>query len=1168
MRQGDDRDLRRAEARLPLRVRVSTRPVLPDCWTVNISLTGVGLTAKVGPEEQTPHDGDALDLVFDLPDGGKLEGQGRVVWSYVVPRGRYRAVALGLVFTRIEESGRKALADYLRGNRFRVGVVDAGPAEVASIREALGTQTLLFFAERPQQVDRLVGRGDLAALVVCGDEAGALKILDRVFTGLPPQADPDLREALDLRPRVVFCAPVASPRLLDLFNARRIFRWLPPPIDPGALRAGVLEACRDFDFRAGQRQVAFALARERRHDVRRHALIGTAAVERGLLSEGELAQILMGIARRGPGTVEAIWLNRGRIDRAALDRLTAQVEGQGEAHAAPATTPPRGATATDSTRGNATHGPVIVRAPPRALARSAVPPLAVPPLGAAAPRVLGKPAPEVHVDPVVSASAPDPMTRYTGAQSVGHGGTAEVLACTDTRLGRRVALKVLQQRLTGTRAESLLEREARVTGRLEHPNIIPIYDLGRNADGVPFFTMRLVKERTLTDVIELLRQGDEQTLKEHTPGRLMRQFVQVCHAVEFAHSRGVIHCDLKPDNILVGAYGEVMIADWGFAVVDGEPNAHRGGTLGYVAPEQLTTGARVGVTADVYALGGILWETLYLARAFPDPDEYLASPDGTLLRHPGRLPSPPAVAPRPVPEPLREVALRALAIDPAERFPSARQMAAAVEDFLEGNLEAQRRQERADVLAAQAAALAEGYHELVASRAARLTEIDRIKDELSPWDSLEKKRALWQSEDRLAAADTQTIRALHAAAAGYEQALDQVPEHELARRGLARLYASELGRAEERRDEQSRMFFSELVRKHDDGLRERIEGGSGGVDVACTTVDAEVFLARVDEVDRRLCPAAERALGRTPMPELALAAGSYQMKIVLPGKRTLTFPFTIDAGRRILISVDHTDLEGQPNDEVLVPAGPARLGGDADGPGPGLREVHVDAFFIQELPVSFAEYLEFVAYVLREHGATAANNLIPCGGPREPLWRWEAGHFVPGDILQWNQDPGALAAWPAFGIDAACARAYAMWLSQQRGWKYRLPTEAEWEKAARGTDGRRYPWGHHFDAVYCGMRESRPGPPAPVPRGSFATDVSPFGVRDLGGGVADWVVPSRPRDFRLGAEQMTTRGGAWCDWRGDCMVTSRRLYLATERSARVGFRLARTAGPGIAYAVA
>jgi len=172
-----------------------------------------------------------------------------------------------------------------------------------------------------------------------------------------------------------------------------------------------------------------------------------------------------------------------------------------------------------------------------------------------------------------------------------------------------------------------------------------------------------------------------------------------------------------------------------------------------------------------------------------------------------------------------------------------------------------------------------------------------------------------------------------------------------------------------------------------------------------------------------------------------------------------------------------------------------------------------------------------------------------------PLWEWRAGRFEPARVAEWPLARAELLRLPVFGVDVRSALRYAAWRSAATGRGYRLPTELEWEKAARGVDGRTYPWGDRFDAAFCKMRESRPGLAAPEPPGAFADDVSPYGVCDLAGGVADWVVPLGGGTD--GDALMVTRGGAWCDWRVDCRVDARRIYHAGERSSRVGFRLAR-----------
>src|SRR5262249_26677864 len=140
-----------------------------------------------------------------------------------------------------------------------------------------------------------------------------------------------------------------------------------------------------------------------------------------------------------------------------------------------------------------------------------------------------------------------------------------ILRGRDLRLGRELAVKVLLDAHRGD--PSLLRRfqeEAQIGGQLQHPGVVPVYDLGRLADGSPYFTMKLVQGRTLAAL--LARRAD--------PGqdrpRLLGIFLQVCQTVAYAHSKGVVHRDLKPANVMVGSFGEVLVMDWGLAKVLGE----------------------------------------------------------------------------------------------------------------------------------------------------------------------------------------------------------------------------------------------------------------------------------------------------------------------------------------------------------------------------------------------------------------------------------------------------------------------------------------------------------------------------------------------------------------------------------------------------------------------
>jgi formylglycine-generating enzyme required for sulfatase activity len=208
--------------------------------------------------------------------------------------------------------------------------------------------------------------------------------------------------------------------------------------------------------------------------------------------------------------------------------------------------------------------------------------------------------------------------------------------------------------------------------------------------------------------------------------------------------------------------------------------------------------------------------------------------------------------------------------------------------------------------------------------------------------------------------------------------------------------------------------------------------------------------------------------------------------------------------------------------------------------------------------------LMFLADVVRDDPALADEH-VPCNGDGEPYWEWSGDRFLRASVGMLGAAHSEIVTWPVFGISLKSAEAYAAWKSSRTGKTYRLPTEAEWEKAARGIDGRSYPWGDAFDATFCKMRESRSGRARPERPGAFSSDESPFGVRDMAGGIAEWTAPVRAatdtheqETVTQDATRVAVKGGAWCDWAADCDLGGRRLYSASERAARVGFRLARS----------
>jgi WD40 repeat protein len=304
-------------------------------------------------------------------------------------------------------------------------------------------------------------------------------------------------------------------------------------------------------------------------------------------------------------------------------------------------------------------------------------------------------------------------TDQAAAAEIGRGGIGRVLLAFDEDLGREVALKELlaEPRTEGaatdgttTASESKrsadaaarLLREARVTGQLEHPNIVPVYELGCNAGGNLYYTMKMVRGRTLTAALAERRRLDDRL-------RLLGHFVDLCQAIAYAHSRGVIHRDIKPENVMLGEFGETVVLDWGLAKARGAEDIRGSkmereiqllqdaasghtvdgtaiGTPAYMSPEQAEGRLdAIDERSDVWSLGAVLYEILTGRPPYTGATAY------EVLKQALSQPVPPLTETCPqAPLELAAVCRRALQRDPDYRYQSARELAAEVEAYLTG----------------------------------------------------------------------------------------------------------------------------------------------------------------------------------------------------------------------------------------------------------------------------------------------------------------------------------------------------------------------------------------------------------------------------------------------------------------------------------------------------
>ena len=326
--------------------------------------------------------------------------------------------------------------------------------------------------------------------------------------------------------------------------------------------------------------------------------------------------------------------------------------------------------------------------------------------------------------------------RYKSLRQVGKGGMGNVIQCSDKTIGRTVAMKVMRQENSqdDTRRLHFLE-EAQITGQLEHPNIVPIHELGQDEDGNLYFTMKMVKGRSLEELIWENKTGQ----RHNSLAQFLNIFLKICDAISFAHSKGVLHRDLKPANVMVGDFGEVLVMDWGLAKIlpgqagggnvrtetpmevnlgtidhSAEANGNGGedglnesshnimdsvrsvrsqsqvvdtkfgeiqGTPVYMAPEQaLGTTNLVDHRTDIYSLGAMLYEMLTYKRPIEATDIKVVLQQVA----DGDFPPPDEKAPlRRIPPELSNICMKAMAREQDKRHQTVRALEKEINYFVE-----------------------------------------------------------------------------------------------------------------------------------------------------------------------------------------------------------------------------------------------------------------------------------------------------------------------------------------------------------------------------------------------------------------------------------------------------------------------------------------------------
>jgi len=782
-----------------------------------------------------------------------------------------------------------------------------------------------------------------------------------------------------------------------------------------------------------------------------------------------------------------------------------------------------------------------------------------------------------------------PPDKYEILRELARGGVGCIQVARDRDLMRTLVMKTLidGHKVSDYVLKKFIE-EAQITGQLEHPNIVPVHDFGYYSGGEVFFTMKMVRGRTLKDIIRRLRRPEEAEPdpfgdEVFTRTRLLQIFEQVCMAIGFAHSRSVVHRDIKPSNIMLGDFGETLVLDWGVAKVLGrkaDSSEYSGpnpltfddeqvstlrsqshdetmmgvvtGTPAYMAPEQAAGKVdEVDTRSDIYALGALLYEILCYVPPFRGKNfrQTLLS----VITQPVIPPSERAPQ-NEIPRALEEICLRCLQKRREDRYQSCREIVADLEKYLSGVEDLDRRARLSREKVEEGHGLVEEFKIARAGAEDMRAEVSELEWRVQGFEPIEAKRPLWSRQAALAEAESEAHRLFGAAAQAFMAAIGFDPANDEASDALARLYWIRLRESERQNDEANVIYYRGLVIAYNRGLFDEQLRGEGRLILRSDPPGAQVDAAPFVEVDLQLTTLMDERLPPTPLNNDPLAQGSWLLTLSLPGYRDVCCPIQIDRGEVTDVAVRFFRDDEIGDRFLYMPAGAFTMGGDeACATARNRRSVVIGDLFVARFPVTCAEYLAFLndlAFTAPDEARSRVPRLKPCEG-----YLWGVGPdglfalpTVDGEGFRWEP------YWPVFGISFEDAQAYCAWHTTRVGIAVRLPREEEWEKAARGPDGRLFPWGNRFDATFCKMATSRPGRPMPERVGSFPADCSPYGIFDLAGLISEYCDSPFGGDpgLRVG------RGGHYATPNEmACRVTHRAPVPMAEPSLICGFRLVR-----------
>ena len=796
---------------------------------------------------------------------------------------------------------------------------------------------------------------------------------------------------------------------------------------------------------------------------------------------------------------------------------------------------------------------------------------------------------------------------YTHISPLGKGSFGEVHSAHDELLGRDVAIKSIKN--SYREEDPVIHRflkEARGSAQLEHPNIMPVHEMGMSDQLGIYFTMKKIEGKDLKKILDNLQSNPEFYQTTYTLHFLLEIFLAVCNGVAFAHSKGVIHRDLKPANIMVGQYGEVLILDWGLVKKVGVDDTDGGqvqlqmdesdegvqtldgavsGTPNYMSPEQaMGKISDIGFPSDVYSLGAILYHILTYSPPFEKTQVRRLLENvktGNFIPPRKRFPE------RNVPRELEAVCLKAMSNHAIQRYPSVEHLAQDIRNYI-GNFEVtayraprririwkacKRNPVKSSMTAAALAALLLafmtqramlfGSYRSIISRAdeLRLEGNADIDEATQLYSSLELVRAA--SELKTETSTEQDLansleKVSSAAASKYnvaEMLYESVPEPYRRRQAVIDGYVDII---------QRRINFALHCRQYDlaqqqlETIRLRIEqpdikpgpeasqrlnnledriAGRGLLDIiGPATIRDVIVWPLLDSEDRpRKIQGDAIKRGRLPLHIENISKGSYVLQVTRADGGIMPFPVHIGHGEHTLVDLDLP--ETVPEGMVYVPGGDFIFGGEESRFYRKSTRT-LPSFYIKTHEVTVGEYIEFwKSLTLPDERSRYMSRLRFRPQDRRYEDAWDGRGILRDDRLSLE--------YPVVGVTREAAEAFCAWKSRQTGSRIRLPSVEEWEKAARGVDGRRYVWGNGFsaDANLALTKSNEKGKlryPLWAPPGSFPRDITIYGAYDMAGNVREMTstpLPSSTVFFQFkGGSASTPENFLPCSYSSDTAV--------------------------------